>query len=363
MVKKWMRFVMRDEHGSDEGGGSAGGGAAGDAGNAGGAGDGEAAGDQGQGDAGGKAGDAGKVVDDKAKGGNVLDDKGAAGDAKGDGKAADDGKGAGDTGKPSWPDDWQAKMSKGDEKTAKLLGRFASPEALAEAYIAATARIRSGELKAPLGKNPKPEELAAWRADNGIPETPEKYDLKFESGLVIGETDKPIIDGFLKSAHERNLTGEQAKGAIEWYYQEQERQSNERIDKDDQQRQSALDTLNAEWGANFRRNINMVEGLLSKFPDDVRDLFKSGRLADGTAILNHPQVVRALAGIALDINPAGTVVPVGTGDPMKSVEGRIEEIESFMKKDRAAYNKDDKKQAELRELYAARETLKERAKA
>jgi len=265
--------------------------------------------------------------------------------------------------KSTWPDDWQSRLAKGDSKLAARFQRYASPEAMAEALIAAQNRISSGELKSALPKDPKPEELAAWRKENGIPETPDKYDLKFDDGLVIGDDDKPIIEGFLKAAHERNMTPEQAKGAIGWYYEEQKRLSDERSSRDEQQRQTALDALNAEWGGNFRRNINMVDGLLTRFPEDVRDLFKGGRLADGTAILNHPQVVRALASIALEVNPAGTLVPNGTSDPMKSVEGRIGEIEAQMRKDRVAYNKDEKLQAEYRELLGAREKLKERTAA
>lgn len=268
-----------------------------------------------------------------------------------------------DAGKIAWPDDWQSRLAKGDAKLQARFQRYASPEAMAEALVAAQNRISSGELKSVLPKDAKPEELAAWRKENGIPESPEKYDLKFDDGLVIGDDDKPIIEGFLKTAHERNLTPDQAKGAISWYYQEQQRISDERASKDETQRQTALDSLNAEWGGNFRRNINMVEGLLTRFPDDVRDLFKGGRLADGTAILNHPQVIRSLASIALEINPAGTLVPSGTADPMKSVEGRISEIETAMRKDRAAYNRDEKLQAEYRELLGAREKLKERSTA
>ncbi len=88
--------------------------------------------------------------------------------------------------KTAWGEDWREKLAKGDEKKLKSLQRFASPEALTDSYMSAAERIRSGELKTVLPKDAKPEELAAWRKENGIPETPDKYDLTFESGLVIG---------------------------------------------------------------------------------------------------------------------------------------------------------------------------------
>ena len=89
-----------------------------------------------------------------------------------------------------WPSDWATRMSKGDEKVAKQFSRYASPEALAEAHISLRRRFDSGEFRAALPKDAKPEEVSAWRKDNGIPEKPEAYDLK---GLEIPEGDKEII--------------------------------------------------------------------------------------------------------------------------------------------------------------------------
>lgn len=259
-----------------------------------------------------------------------------------------------------WPSDWTLKAAKGDEKVAKQLGRYASPVAMAEALIAAQNRIRSGDLKSALPKDPKPEELAQWRKDNGIPETHDKYDLKFDSGLVIGKEDRPVIDGFLKSAHVANMAPGQVKGAIEWYYAEQERQTEARVQRDEQERIKCLDALNGEWGTNFRPNVNAIEGVLQKFPEDVRDLMKGARLADGTGMFNHPSVMRTFAAVALELNPAMTLVPNTGGDSMKNVEGRIKEIEGVMAKDRKAYNKDEKMQEEYRTLLGARQKMQER---
>lgn len=274
----------------------------------------------------------------------------------GDGGANPDGEAKG-----YWPDDWVTRVSKGDEKLAKQLGRYASPEAMAEALVAAQAKIRSGELKAALPKNAKPEELAQWRKDNGIPDKPEDYDLKFDSGLVIGDEDKTIIDAFLKTAHAKNMAPDQVKASVEWYYEEQKRQTESRLAKDDEQRVATLDALNAEWGNNFRRHVNMIDGLLAKMPESVRDSFKGARLADGTAVFNHPDILRGFAALALELDPAGTLTPAGNGDPSKNVDAEIAEIEAFMRSNRMAYNKDEKKQARYRDLLGAREKLQKRA--
>lgn len=264
------------------------------------------------------------------------------------------------TDKPSWPDDWRDKYSKGDAKKLARLGKYSSPEAAFDALIAAQNRISAGELKGILPKNATPEETTQWRKDNGIPDAPDKYDLKFDNGLVIGEADKEIVDGFLKSAHAKNLNTDQVKSTIEWYYSEQERMAAEREKKDDQERAVALDALNAEWGSEFRRNTNAIKGILQTFPEEVRGLLEGGRLSDGTAIFNNPEILRGFAALARELNPAGTVVGAGAGDAMKSVEEEISSIEKTMRTNRTSYNKDEKLQTRYRDLLGAREKMQER---
>jgi hypothetical protein len=347
----WFRKFMKMAPEGDEGGSN--GGAEGGAG-------GEAAG-----------GEAGAATGTE---GGTSGAEGAAGTAAAAGKtSAEGGTEGGAAAKPvvpaakgaeakgDWPDDWREKLANGDAKRLKSLQRFASPAALTDSYLAAQERIRSGELKQALPKDAKPEEIAAWRAENGIPEAPEKYDLTFDSGLVIGKEDRPIIDGFLKAGHERNIDNEQAKGIIEWYYNEQERQTKERQDLDLRESQEAVDALNAEWGGNYRANINALEGLLTQFPEEVRDSLRGARLPDGRGLMNHPDVVRGFVKMALEINPAGTVVPGNGADPMKNINGRIEEIDKMMREDRKAYDKNEKVQAEYRQLLEAREKLNKRA--
>lgn len=313
----WLKRLLMEQAGAGDGADKSGGGAAADAGN----------------------------------GGAPVDDKGGA-----SGDAGDKG------GKPEgyWPDTWLERLSGGDEKVAKRLGRYSSVDEVGKALIAAQNRISSGELKPVLHKDASDQEIAAWRKEMGIPEKPDGYDLKFDSGLVIGKEDKPIIDGFLGAAHTLNLQNEQVKGAIEWYYAEQERQTEERVQLDDEQRVKCLDELNEQWGGNFRGEMNRINGVLNLFPESVREELKGARLPDGTGVFNHPDVMRAFAAISHELNPAGIHVPADGGDIMKGVDERIKEIEGYMQKHRSAYNKDEGMQKEYRDLLEARE--KQRAK-
>ncbi len=67
------------------------------------------------------------------------------------------------------------------------LDRFDSPAAVAKSYRELEAKVSSGELKAPVkppAADAKPEEVAAWRKEQGLPETAQAYveGLKLPNG-------------------------------------------------------------------------------------------------------------------------------------------------------------------------------------
>lgn len=274
---------------------------------------------------------------------------------------------AGSTGnaavKGVWPDNWRETASKGDAKLAARLGRYASPQDVVDALITVQDRIAKGELRSALPKNATPEQITAWRAEQGVPESAEKYEIKLTDGAVIGDKDKPIIDGFLKDAHGLNLNNAQASGAVDWYYKEIERQGEERDQQDRETQQRTEDTLREEWGKDFRTNMTIATNLLATAPAGFSDQFLHGRLADGTPMGSSPEGLRWLAMMARQINPQSTVVPNAGNNVAGAIDGEIKTIEGHMKFPRGTpegdkYWKDEKLQARYRDLLAARDAAK-----
>lgn len=263
--------------------------------------------------------------------------------------------------KATWPENWRQSYAKGDDKKLKHLERYASPEAALDAMIAAQNRIRSGELATKLPENPTPEQVAQWRQENGIPESPDKYDLKFDSGLVIGDVDKPFIDDFLKSAHENNMSPSHVKAAIEWWHQNREKQVEARYEADQRATQEAEDTLRAEWGQEYRTNVNRVKALLEQAPEGVKDKISNARLEDGTPLASDPDTLRFLVGLARDLNPVSSLVP-GAGVNVKSaIDDELKTLETKMGNKNSDYWKGpfaDKNQQRYRELMDAKMRMK-----
>ena len=282
---------------------------------------------------------------------------GATGDKGGDGDKGGQDKGGTKT--YAWTDGWREQLAAGDEKAATRLQRFDSPEAIWRSYRAMEQRVSSGELKSVLPKDAKPEEVTKWRQENGIPESPEKYDLKFDDGLVIGADDKPIIDTFLKVAHEKNYNNDQVKDAIKWYYGEVERQTQERETADQEASKQSQDVLRGKWGNDDRPNMNRVHALLDTAPL-AKDAFAESW--PGTPIGSSVPMLEYLAFLSRQLNPVGTVVPGAGANIGSAIADEIAKIEKVMKDDRKAYNKDEPMQARYRELLAAKERMGEQGK-
>ena len=255
-----------------------------------------------------------------------------------------------------WPADWREKASKGDEKLAKRFGRYASPEAALEALVQAQNRISSGDLKPQLGKDATPEQVAAWRAEVGIPETADKYNVG-----DLTDTQKEAFGVLFKHAHATNQTEAQVKATAQTWSEIVRLESEKRIENDKAGEKIAEDALRDEWGAEFRRNWNVIDNMLSTVADSsLKTAILDARGPDGARLGSKPEVIRALLSLALIQNPAGVVVPGSEANPMKGVETRIAEIELMMRKDRKAYNdpKISGPDGEYQRLIAAREKMK-----
>lgn len=268
------------------------------------------------------------------------------------------------TDKPAgWGENWRQEYS-ADEKVQKRLERYQSPKAVIDALIAAQNKISSGELKAsvPFPAKGTDEEKAAWRTENGVPAKVEDYDLKFDDGTTIAEHDKPMVDEYLKAVHEINMPAGQAKASVAAYLKIRDKQIADMEAKDAEVRRENEDTLRAEWGADYRKNLNLIDGLLSSAPNGLKDRLANRRTADGVPFGNDVDALRWMADLARQINPVASVVP-GEGSNMASaIDTEIAAIEKTMKTDRKAYNADAKMQARYQELLGAQDRLKKQGR-
>jgi len=348
------------------------GGAGGDQGNAGGQHD-------GSGDQSGKDGQGQGSGDGKGKAGaGAGDGKGAAGqqgkgkEGAGDGKGGDGGEGEADKG--TWPEDWQTRLAKGDEKRLKKLGRYASPEAVFDALESMQTKLSKGEIKVvtPLKADASPEELKAWRADNGIPETPEGYDTTIKEGHVWGEADKPLVDSFAKAAHEANLPPAAVKTALGWYEKLQQQQAEQRAGLDAQFKKDNIDELREEYGPEYRKEVRIIDEFFEGLPDGLGEVLLNARDGNGRPLGANAKLLRWANQMQREANPAGVVMPGAGVNSIQALQGELDKIEAAMKDKTSEYwrgpkttNKagetDTKMALRYRELLEAKERMDKRA--
>lgn len=281
---------------------------------------------------------------------------------------------AGAAAQPSWDaDHWRGTWAGADDKKKAWAERRTDLKVALDSAYSADQKIAelSAAAKAVLPKDATAEQITAYRKDNGIPEKPEAYlaALPKEVAETLSDEDKAIITPYLSALHELNLTPTQASKLIAVRQAEQDRQVEMRTEADTQLRTKTEDALRADWGANYRAEINNIHNLLRSFPEDVREGLLQARTPDGNAWVGTPEAIRALAQLARTVSPYS--IPVG-GDggslDQKGVDARITEIEGWMgaKNGSTEYKKywsNDKVQTEYRTLIDAREQMKKRTAA
>lgn len=260
----------------------------------------------------------------------------------------------------TWPEDWRQKLAGDDDKALKRLSRFQSPADIFKSYRALEQRMASGELKAPLPADATEEQIAEFRQANGIPEKPEGY-LADTDGLVFGDEDKPRVDAFLGKMHERNAPPDVVRDALGWYHEERERALAEISKGDKEYRRASEDDLRAEWGGEYRENLNAMGMLFSNAPEGLDDEILGARGPSGKLLGDNPALLKWLVSMANEVNPAATVAPGSGMGQIDSVQSEIAKIVKVMREDRKAYDADPKMQERLRKLYEAEEKLQKRA--
>jgi hypothetical protein len=269
----------------------------------------------------------------------------------------------------TFPESWREDLAGGDKTFRKTLDRFDSPAALAKAYRELTARLSSGDLKAtkPLPENATAEQIARWRAEQGLPHSAAAYvdGLQLGDGTVTGEAEKALLASFADEAMKGRWTADQYNQAVRWYFDMQDRLATQRDHADAAFKSEASADLMREWGHDYATNRSAIAQFFDRsFPEDFREALLTARLPDGRVLANHPTFNRAILEVAKSINPSGAVLPNTSGGGLSNVESRIAEIEG--KYMRAPHGSDlwksywtgdpgARMQQEYRGLLAARE--------
>lgn len=258
--------------------------------------------------------------------------------------------------------DWsalRAVAADGDDKFAKELERYPDIKSFAKSWKEQKAAISKGVPKQSLDANATPEQVADWRKANGIPESPDKYEVKLPDGMAIGEQDKPLVDKFLNRMHAKNTPPELVNEALSTYYEMQEEQASQVAEAVKAARVESEEGLRASWGPEFRSNVNAAKTLVvTTFGEDMANAIMAATDERGIPLGNNAGFLKGVLALAKEANPAAGALPPGTDGSMASLATEKAKYEKQMRDDRAGWFKDTGAQQRYQQILAALEKHK-----
>ena len=265
----------------------------------------------------------------------------------------------------TFPDDWKSQITGGDAKAQKTLEHINSPVDLWKSYKELRSERDSGNFVKVPGKKATAEERTTFNKAMGVPEEPAGYidQIKLAGDRVLGEADKPIIESFAAAMHPAGATVEQVSKAADWYFDYQQAVQEQQEQSDSEFRIDSEVALKSELGGNFSRATNAIASLFTSAPPEIMDLLLNGRAADGHKLGDHPAVVKWLAAVALENNPAASV-QAPDGNNLQAMEDELAELAKLSSNDKSSYwegPQAKRLQARRLELLAIRDKIKTRA--
>ncbi len=258
--------------------------------------------------------------------------------------------------KADWPEDWRAKMAGGDERIAKRLERFSSPDKVTQSWLAAEQKISSGEYKKGLDENATEEQIAEWRKSNGIPEDPKDY--KLPDTVEWTDTDRELFGQLFEQMHGANASQAQVDAVVSAYTQIVENARIEQAEADKIHLQQNEDALRTALGEEYRAQMNLYKRVFEDtegpIPKSISEQLFNARLEDGTRLVNNAEFAQFVIELGLNHYGDGALI---TGEQKAVMSNRMEEIQQIMRTDYDRYKREglDKEYSVLLEKKIGRE--------
>jgi hypothetical protein len=251
-------------------------------------------------------------------------------------------------------------MAGEDTKFLKQLQRYQNPAAVADALKNARSKIdelsRANMQTPKLADDATPEQVTEWRKANGIPDTPEGYQVDLGEGVTLQEYDKPAATEYMKAMHEANATPEMANAGLRAMLAIRDSENEALQEQDNADTAAVVQELRDDWGPDYAANKNALQAIINQLPEEVREPFMKARMGDDRALMNSAPVIKFLVDVSRKLNPAATV----TNDlvnPTRAVDQEISQIELWMNTQDPRYWKSEETQARYRELLDAKDAL------
>ena len=208
-----------------------------------------------------------------------------------------------------------------DYKEEKSLQNFSNMDDFVKSYLHSQKLVGADKIPVP-NKMATDEDWKAVYDRLGRPETPEgyKYNLPKETKL-----EESTLKAFSEEAHKLGLLPKQAEGIINYYNSIAEQTEQAATVNEEAAKAEAEVELRKEYGPAYDLKIAQARNLATN--TFGQDFLRDTKLADGSVLGNHPQVVRAFANLASQMSEDGIVQGEATSAmTVKEIDGEIESL-------------------------------------
>jgi hypothetical protein len=249
------------------------------------------------------------------------------------------------------PDGASPAQLKEHEAKMNLAKRYTSEEAVLQALRDAQLKFTSGQVKTKKPDNATPEQLSAWRAENGIPDAPDKYDLKLDAGMVISKEDKAMLAPILTAMHGVDAPPEAVSAGVKAYFDMREQEIVAMVNDNAKAEKETKIQLTELWGArDTAQNYDGINFMIQQAGQDVLQALHNATDVDGIKIMNKPAVLTFFAKMAREGGFVGST-PTG-GDFGAAAQGDKDRLTEMLAKDPDKYYADPKNAERLRDILA-----------
>lgn len=264
--------------------------------------------------------------------------------------------------------DWRGKLAGEDAKFRKELDRFTDEPSFAKAYKEVRSKATDPRRVSIPGDDATDEDRAAYAKARGIPETPDKYEIKVKppQGYEPNDTDKERLTDITAFLHAKG--GVYADPAVinaahELYYREAETAVAYAQATAARQAELTSEALGKLWpGPEKARNVGFAKAAAAHYFgkewSDIADM----QFADGSLLGDNVQFIKAMARIGRETMEDPIFLEAGRNgaDASKSIQSELDGLLALRATNRAKYNSPDT-QKRLAELYDAKQRHEDRA--
>ncbi len=219
------------------------------------------------------------------------------------------------------PTDWRATLQSDDAK------KFAETSPDAE-HLVGRALTMQQKLSTAIvrpGKDAQPEEVAAYRRQIGMPESPEGYVFAMPEGQEPTEADLAFQTTMAEALHKAEVSTENVTLLTAAWSDFAQQTLEAQVASDKQFADKAETELRKAWGEEYDENKTHAERAATFMFGDQYEEVRHMETKDGRFVLDHPVMLKAMAATGREMAEGGLVPPMST-DARDQAQDKVSDL-------------------------------------